>query len=353
MYSLQKLVILIFTNAYMDRRKYIKSIGLGALMIGSGTLKSESLTTVKRRRVVPPRLHNGDAVALIAPGGPVTEKKIELAIANTKSFGLTPVLGKNVRAKHGHTAGTDAERLADLHEAFRNPSVKAIWCIRGGNGCNRLLPQLDYRLIRKNPKSLIGFSDITALSLGMYRKTGLISFHGPIGAWDFTDIDRQHFQRILMEPSKGYTIRGTEETEVWYGGKVSGKLIGGNLCLLAALAGTPYDVDYKNKIVFIEDIGEKPRKIDRMLTQLRQSNNLGKAAAIVLGQFRNCEAKEGDDSLTLLEVLKDRVMDFNVPVVYNFPFGHGKDLATFPVGLDVELDTNKMSIQLRQDATKV
>ena len=148
-----------------------------------------------------------------------------------------------------------------------------------------------------------------------------MGFHGPIGAWDFTDYNKENLRSILMEGGDQHIIKGAQKTETINMGKATGELFGGNLSLLVALSGTAYDNDLKNKIVFIEDLGEKPRRVDRMLTQLRQANNLKQANGIILGEFVDCDPSEGDNSLSLIEVLKDRLAGLNIPIVYNFPFG--------------------------------
>lgn len=337
----------------MKRRPFIKTMAMGTTAIfTTSNLNANATSTGKKEKTIKPKgLTKGDTVTLIAPGGPVNDQKIELSVKNLEDLGLKVKLSKNVRAKRGYMAGTDKQRLEDLHAAFADTTTKAIWCVRGGDGCNRLLPLIDYDLVKENPKILIGFSDITALINAIYRKTGLIGLHGPIGAWDFTDFNKEHVNAIVFEGGAGHSIDGTDKTITLAEGKATGKLIGGNLSLLAALAGTGYDNDFKDKLVFIEDVGEKPRKVDRMLTQLRQANNLKKASGIILGEFADCNPGEGDVSLSLIETLKDRLLDLNIPILYDFPFGHDKNLCTFPVGVEVELDASKKRVTLKENAT--
>ncbi|MDE3741988.1 S66 peptidase family protein [Maribacter polysaccharolyticus] len=337
----------------MKRRPFLKTAAIGATAIFATphVAANPALGGKKNRTIKPKRLRPGDGITLIAPGGPVNDEKIALAIKNIEDLGLKPKLSRNLRAKRGYMAGTDTQRLHDFHNAFADTETKAIWCVRGGDGCNRLLPSIDYDLIKENPKALIGFSDITALINAIYRKTGLVGLHGPIAAWDFTDFNTKHLKAVLFHGGAGHTVYGTEKTETLVNGKVTGKLMGGNLSLLSALSGTGFDNDFKDKIVFIEDVGEKPRKVDRMLTQLRQANGLERAKGIILGEFDDCEPGEGEDSLSLIEALKDRLSGLNIPMVYNFPFGHDKNLCTFPVGIQVALDASNKSITFREDTT--
>jgi muramoyltetrapeptide carboxypeptidase len=264
--------------------------------------------------------------------------------------------------RYGHLAGTDAERLADFHAAFRDKEVKGVWCVRGGYGCTRILPQVDYKLIRQNPKVLIGYSDVTALLNAIHQRTGLIGFHGPVGATPFTEYNVIHLQQTLLQGKSPQLIslsqKNLEKEDPDYqpvvirGGKAKGVLVGGNLCLLATMAGTPFQVDFKDKLVFMEDVGEKPYRIDRMLTQLSQSSNLHLAKGIVLGVFEDCLPKNEEYSLTLLDTLKDRLEKLGIPVLYGFSFGHIQNMCTFPIGVEAMLDADKKEVTLLESGVK-
>lgn len=313
-----------------------------------------------KKRIKPDRLKKGDTIGLIAPGSPVTEEKLSKAITNIENLGFHVHHTKNILAQKGYLAGTDQQRLDDLHFMFNNPKINGIWCIRGGYGCGRLLPEIDYSLIQKNPKPLIGFSDATALLQALFSKTGLIGFHGPVAVSEFTDYTSRQIQAVLMEPESPLTIKNAPEnnkkeeaafhTKVISPGKAKGQIAGGNLALIAALAGTQYQLDAKGKIIFLEDTGEKPYRIDRMLTQLLQACNLEKASGIALGIFDDCEANESDDSLTLMETLEDRLGGLGIPVIYGLSFGHIDHQFTFPIGVKAELDTEKQTITLLETA---
>lgn len=307
-----------------------------------------------RRLITPPRLKPGDTVGLITPGSYITDDGLQKAIKNIESLGLKVKRGKHLRAENGFTAGTDAERLADLHAMFADPEVQGIWCARGGYGCGRLLPLIDYKLIRSNPKILIGYSDITALAIAITKETGLVTYHGPVGSSDFTDFTLGHLKRAVMKGGVFAPILRPEtipegsvyETYTITPGRATGPLWGGNLSLLASLAGTDYAPPVKGSLLFIEDIGENPYRIDRMLTQLRQAWGLDRCAGIALGVFKGCEADPDDRSLTLRETLTERFGDLGVPVAYGFPIGHIPDMCTLPLGVRGEMDTGQMRLRV-------
>jgi muramoyltetrapeptide carboxypeptidase len=235
---------------------------------------------------------------------------------------------------------------------FADPGVKAVWCARGGYGCGRLLPLVDYKLIRRNPKILIGYSDITALAIAITKETGLATYHGPVGSADFTDFTLGHLRGAVMAGgaySPVFRPEVTPEGSVYEAytitpGRATGPLWGGNLSLLAAAVGTDFAPPIKGSLLFIEEIGEKPYRIDRMLTQLRQAWDLGGCAGVALGVFRGCEADEDDRSLTLRETLTERFGDLGVPVAYGFPIGHISDMCTLPLGVRGEMDTRAMRL---------
>jgi muramoyltetrapeptide carboxypeptidase len=336
----------------MRRRTFFKTTGLASLAAGlSLPSEMQAKETLKKPRMLKPaRLRPGATVALIAPAGPFSEDKLANARRNFEMLGLRVKEGQNLFARNGYLAGTDEQRLDDLHRAFADPAVEAVWCIRGGYGCTRLLPQVDFDLIRNNPKPFIGYSDITALHLAIRKKTGLVTFHGPVAASDFPENTLAHFRAALMEPVEGYRITIPPATEILPGeeykpfvirpGTARGRLIGGNLSLLAALAGTPYFPSFRRKIVFIEDVGEQPYRIDRMLTQLLEASDLKQAAGIALGVFFDCQPKPNTPSLSLPDMLRDRLGRLDMPVVYGIPFGHVPHQATFPYGVEAALDAD-------------
>jgi len=315
-----------------------------------------------KRKLKAKLLKKGDTLGLITPASAVSDEKFEKALKNFKDLGFKVKYTKNARAKNGYLGGTDQQRLDDLHQMFADPEVDGIWCVRGGYGCTRLLPFIDYKLIKKNPKLLIGYSDITALIQAIYQETGLICFHGPVGTSDFTDYTLKHLQATAMKKNANHVIElfdnpKTKEDEsyqyeVIQKGTAEGQLVGGNLSLISAMAGTDYELKVKNKLVFLEDVGEQPYRIDRMLTQLLQNTDWSEAAGIVLGIFNDCKARNLEYSLTLSECLKDRLGDLGIPVVYGFSFGHISNQCTFPVGVNARLDTSAKTVTLLESGVQ-
>lgn len=297
----------------------------------------------------PAMLKKGDKVALISPAGPVSEEKFANALINMENLGLIPVYNEVARNTYGYFSANDEERLADLHQAFADPSIKAVWCLRGGYGCTRILPFIDYKLIKNNPKVFIGYSDITALHLAFYQKAGLQSFHGPVASSQvFSDYTLQYVKALFFDGQTEITVRPHIQTEEKYRqeiltlfeGEAKGKLMGGNLTLLAAMAGTPFAPSFKNKLVFMEEVGEKPYRIDRMLTQLWQASDISKCSGIIFGTFYDCQAKTEENSFSLIEVIQNFVDLAKKPTIYGFPIGHVSDMVTLPMGGDATLQAN-------------
>ncbi len=345
----------------MNRRKFSKQIvtGLATVpLLGCGINSHHNIVTndniLPLKIIKPRRLREGDTVGLIAPASAFKDKAYQNTLKTLKTLGLKYIEAKNLHHKTGFLAGTDKERIDDIHEMFANPDVDAVWCIRGGYGTGRIIPMLDYDLIKKNPKIIVGYSDITSLLHAIFIKTGLVGFHGPTLGSTMNPYSLENIHNVLM--------KGAPKTKIEYfdpksedslyapyviqSGKMTGQLSGGNLTLLASLAGTKFNWDATDKLAFIEDIGEKPYRIDRMLTQLRQSANLDKAKGILLGIFEDCPNKEGDDSWSLKEVLIDRLGDLGIPVFYGFSFGHILNKCTIPVGIEASFDTETRQLTL-------
>jgi muramoyltetrapeptide carboxypeptidase len=342
----------------MHRRDLLKGLAvlpfLGAAANAVGRESSPKL-------VKPKRLKAGDTVALISPSSGLSMDQINKAIANMNSLGLKPKLGKYADRLNGFLAGTDAERVEDIHWAFSDRTIDAVWCLRGGYGLSRILPQIDYGLIKTNPKVFIGYSDITALHVAIHQRTGLITFHGPVATSTLSDYTKSHAVNTLFDgkaPDKiDLSTDNTANTTLLYKtqvispGKARGRLIGGNLSLLTAMAGTPYALkDIKGKILFTEDVGEKPYRIDRMFTQLKQSIDMHQLAGIALGIFSDCDAPEG--SPTVIDCVKDQFGNIGIPVIYGLSFGHIRDQFTLPLGVEAQLDTANAAITLLEPGVR-
>lgn len=312
--------------------------------------------------IKPPRLQPGDTVGLVAPGGHTDAPAIAKAIKNIESLGFHVKLGRNLEAVYGNYGGLPEQRLDDLHAMFADPDVKAVWAIRGGSGCIQLLAHLDYELIRRNPKILIGYSDITALHLAIQKKVGLVTFHGPVASSTFSDYSVTQLMNVLMHPEDEYTIpmalenSRKAEDEPHYAlrtvvpGVCEGPLTGGNLCLVSALVGTEYAAHYKGGILFLEEVNEAPYRIDRMMMQLQLSQEFGQAAGVMLGICENCGPQDSDISLTLDETTDQHLRPLKVPAVTGYSFGHIRHQFTIPMGIRARLDTGRQTLTLLEPA---
>ena len=343
----------------MDRRDILKSAAMLSMMGAAGLINAEGKTTARRKMIKPTRLRTGDTVALIAPSSGVSPETFERALANVATLGLKAKVGKFARGSNDFLSGTDKERLSDLHWAFGNAEINGVWCVRGGSGAPRLLPDIDYSLIRKNPKVFVGYSDITALHLAISQKTGLVTFHGPVASSELSEYTRTQFVNTLMSASANYKIQPSEynlaqasalfKPNVITSGRARGRLIGGNLSLLAALAGTPYALrELKGAILFAEDINEPPYKVDRLFTQLRQSCDMKSLAGVVLGVFSSGQSATAAETTMTIRVFKDRLGDLGIPAISGLSFGHIRDNCTLPVGIEAELDTANATLTLME-----
>ncbi len=350
----------------MIRRNFLKT---GAI-ISSYPFMSQISAAAAHSKDTPwqlikaPRLKQGDTIGLIAPGSYIDESELEDSVSNLEDMGFKTYFTDNILERYGYLAGTDKNRTEDINHMFANDEVAGIVCARGGWGCNRILPDIDYDLIRANPKVLLGYSDVTSLLYGIYSQTGLVTFHGPVGISTFNDFSVNYLEKMIMNDSAGLKLLSAEENlekdkdeyniYTISNGKASGELIGGNLSIAASLLGTPYDVDYKGKILYLEDIGEEPYRIDRMLTELILAGKLNEVSGIILGVFIDCEVKKEkpsfDESLTLKEVLIDRLATLDVPVIYGLSFGHISSKFTLPFGTRAELDTDEQTITMLESS---
>lgn len=352
----------------MNRRNFLNiGVGLSLASIIPAKMSARNNTTseINKRIIKPERLRPGDKIGMTAPAYLLSEEALQASIENLKHLGFEPVYSDKILGRHGYFSGTDQERADDFNSMMRNPEIKGIIFAAGGYGCTRILDMVDYKMIKKNPKVIMGFSDDTALINTIYRKTGLITFHGPVAKIFDSEYSRKQFMDIVMYPTDKYIINSssddllkatddkTYERYVITPGKVRGELVGGNLTLLSAMMGTPYQINLKNKIVMIEDVGEEPYRIDRMLTQLIASGELATAAGIVFGVNNDCDISEktnAPNSFTLREVIEDRIKPLNIPAIHGLSFGHIANNFTFPIGIEAELDTYNMTIKLLEKA---
>lgn len=310
----------------------------------------------------PRRLRPGDTVALVNPSGAIYERApYEIAAESLRALGLQVKEAPNLRARYGHFAGTDAQRAGDVNAMFADPSVHGILAMTGGSGGGRILPLIDYDNIRRNPKFLGGFSDLTALINAVHRQTGLVTFHCPMGAseWNAFSIGwlrgaAMDAERVLLaNPSDrdDNIVPKTARITTLRPGTARGPLVGGNLAVLSALAGSRYYPRFDGAILFLEEVNEYIYRVDRMLSTLKLSGALDRLAGVVLGAFTNCGPGDGNyGTLTLDEVFDDYFKPLNVPVFSGALFGHIRRKFTLPVGLPVEMDAGAGTLRFLEPA---
>jgi muramoyltetrapeptide carboxypeptidase len=303
--------------------------------------------------IKPKKIKPGDVIGIISPSSPISDKsKLDAGVRYFKKMGYRVKIGTNVMKERGYLAGTDEERVEDIHNMFLDKKVKLIICLRGGYGASRLLDKIDYSIIKNNPKIFCGYSDITVLQNAFFNKAGLVSFAGPMAGVDFY----KHVSGFA-ERSFWNTVTSSEPIKLDYsygkrlssysGGIAEGRLIGGNLSLFSSLIGTEYLPEPEGKILFLEEVGEVPYRIDRMLNQLRLSGILGKIKGVIMGSFLDCvETDPQRKSLKLEEVMKDYfIKNFHAPVVYNMSHGHIRDNLTIPIGVKVRINGNNSTVE--------
>jgi muramoyltetrapeptide carboxypeptidase len=310
------------------------------------------------RFIKPKRLCVGDLIGIISPAStPDDLSRINSGVKYLEKLGYKVQVGSHVGKYHGYLAGSDEERLSDLHSMFKNKNVKAVMCVRGGYGAPRLLDKIDYKLIKRNPKIFVGYSDITALQMAFLQKANLVTFAGPMLAVDFYDevssFTEDFFWRLVTSNKKIGRIKNPNNEKMYQlrKGSAGGQIVGGNLALLVSLMGTQYFPDIRNKILLLEDTGEAPYRLDRLINQLRIANVFDKVRGVVLGAFTDCkEADPTKKTLTLGEVIEDYFTKIKKPVVYNFQHGHIKDNITIPYGIKVKLNATKGFMEIIEGA---
>jgi muramoyltetrapeptide carboxypeptidase len=324
----------------------------------------------------PARLRPGDTVAVVAPAGPVPHLRLTQGIATLERLGLHVRLGAGVLSQTRYLAGDDRTRALDLVSLWANPSVKAVFCARGGYGSARIVDVLTPAFLAKHPKIFCGFSDITTLHEACARAR-LVSFYGPMAAWDLAHgahrapktragarrliagarvttsggFDEASLRAMLFGASKGYRM-APAGGEALVKGRATGRLLGGCLSLLAASLGTPGQLDTRGAILLLEDEMEPPYRMDRMLTQLRRAGMFDRVRGIVLGDFPECEPDRGA-GYALVDVLRDRLGDLGVPVLWRFPFGHtARPNLTLPLGVRATLDATRGALTIDESVTR-
>ncbi|TXL66645.1 LD-carboxypeptidase [Cerasibacillus terrae] len=296
--------------------------------------------------ILPNRIHSGDTVGVISPAGAIKEEELMKALYFFESLSLNVKLGKHVTKKYGYLAGTDEERVEDFHEMIRDPEIKAIFCTRGGYGSGRIVDKLDYDLIKRNPKIIIGYSDITYLHTAIHQQANLVTFHGPMVVSDIAKEEFDYFsafflQYQLFSPREIIYSEAISTLTMIHEGKANGQLVGGNLSVLVSTIGTPYEIDMKGKIVFLEDTGEPIYKIDSMLNQLKYAGKLDEMSGMVLGHFDGIE-----DMNQLKEVFSHYLSPLDKPAMMGLDTGHCFPHYSIPLGVNATLDTKKKRLDI-------
>jgi muramoyltetrapeptide carboxypeptidase len=359
-----------------DRRDFLAATGAAALAAAATASESQTKPRVRPTptpapspvptplpTIKPPRLKPGDTLGLIHPASATFQRMdIEITVDSLKALGFNVKVGKHAFDRHGYLAGKDVDRAADINTFFADPDVQGICAVRGGWGAARTLPHLDFDVIRKNPKVLFGYSDITALHMALPAKTGLVTFHAPTGFSAWTEFSASWFKRVLVDGEAAQYVNEPDfrgriapvgyRTQMFVPGKAQGALIGGNLTVLAHLVGTPYLPDFTGKILFLEDVHEAVYRIDRMLTHLKLAGHLSKIKGFIWGQCTDCDPDSGSGygSLTMEEILDDHIKPLGVPTYRGAMIGHVDKQFTVPEGIPAEMDADAGTFRLLEPA---
>jgi muramoyltetrapeptide carboxypeptidase len=343
-----------------SRRDFLAVTGAAAVGLGTRVRVQSPAAIVK-----PPRLKAGDTVGLINPaGGTYSAIDIDIVRDTFEALGLKVRVGQHVLDRYGHMAGTDVDRAADMNAMLREPAVRGLVCIRGGGGSARILRLLDYDAIRADPKVLLGYSDITALHMAIHAKTGLVTFHGPVGISKWSAFNVGWLKRVVFdgeavtfENDKSFDTEKTlvqreNRTRVLTPGTARGRLLGGNLTVFTTILGSPYVPDVSNRVLFLEDVNEAPYRIDRMIMQLKLAGMLDRVRAVIWGTCTKCDPGEGFSSLTIEDVLADHIKPLGVPAWHGAMIGHVDNQFTLPIGVEVEVDADNGTIRMLESAVR-
>ena len=348
-----------------DRRGFLKTAAVASLALGcapaTGVASSHAVASAQSPTLKAPRLRAGQTIGLVNPAGPTyISWDLEIVEESLAALGFRTVRGEHVLDRRGYLAGSDADRAADLNRMFRDDDIDGILCVRGGWGSARILPLIDYDAVRAHPKVFCGYSDITALLLALYARTGLVGFHGPVGTATWNEFSVGWFRRVLVDAEAvtfsnpvdvgANLVQVDDRVQTITGGRARGRMMGGNLSVLTGIVGSAYLPDFDGAILFLEEIGEDIYRVDRMLTQLKLAGILDAVAGVVFGKCTDCESSESYGSLTLEEILDDHLRPLGVPVWYGAMIGHIADKWTVPVGTQVEIDADAGTVTMLEPA---
>lgn len=331
----------------ISRKSFLSTSLLGFTGLSLNACFGKEKTNNPSQLIKAKRLPTNARLGLIAPASPIYgQADYDRMINSLTDLGYELVLGDNHRKRNGYLAGTDDERVSDLHAMFLDSSIDGIVCTRGGYGSNRILELIDFDLIQNNPKPFIGFSDITSLHLAIFKQTGLITFHGPVGKSDWNDFTIQSWTNILHNAETPiYNIpEDQDDAFIINEGNAEGNLLGGNLTVLTSLIGSNYLPDFNNAILFLEDIGEDVYRIDRMMSQLKLSGILNSLNGFIFGKCTDCSANA--NSLSLKTVLTEYIKPLDIPAFYGAMISHEEQNLTIPVGVQASINATNQTIEI-------
>lgn len=304
--------------------------------------------------VRPPRLRKGDTVGIFAPAGLAADRKeIDDAAKSLESLGYRVVLAKNIDSKLGYLAGPDAARAEDFNQMVKDGDVRAMFALRGGYGCARILPLVDYAAFRASPKVVVGYSDVTALLVALTEKAGVVTFHGPVAESTFSEFTLSSLRAVVSAPDAPRVLAGSNSSKPLRQGTAEGRLLGGNLSVFTSLLGTTYFPSLDGSVLALEDVNEDPYEIDRMLTSLILSGTTKRLKGLLFGSMKARKLAPGEQptpTWTMDEVLADRCAQMPVPAASGFPFGHTTDKWTLPLGTRVRFDATKGTLDVLEPA---
>ncbi|MDX2360778.1 MAG: LD-carboxypeptidase [Crocinitomicaceae bacterium] len=337
----------------ISRRSFVPM--LGTALIGASCLSIQDpvkLDELAKDIIRPNALKKGDLIAICAPAGGTRnfDNVVEFK-SLLENYGYNVQLGDNVYGAHGYFSANDESRAKSFMDLIKNPEVKAIFFTRGGWGCARILEHLDFDIIQKNPKIIMGFSDITTLLNAISYKTGLVTYHGPGGNSSWNDFSWNSIKHLLIDKAEVNYYHSNDVLQeapvrTIVSGMAEGQLFGGNLSVLSGLIGSEYLPDWKGKILFLEDVMEEPYRIDRMLTHLKLNGIFDQINGVILGQFRKCDPEEPDRSFTIHEVFDQHFSHLKIPVYSGAAIGHIRHKHTVPIGLPIRIDSDQQSFEL-------
>ena len=334
---------------------------------GDTPVSADAAASVTRRQSavsmasfrLPEGIRKGQTIGVVAPASGVMPKEVKDFVSLCDQWGVNVKLGANIGKRSGYLAASDQARADELMRFVEDTSIDAIVSGRGGYGVMRILPMLDFASIKQAGKLIMGFSDITALLIAVNQLSGLVTYHGPVASSTFDAFTTASVTNVLRQVEGAPANTDTAamycdaRLKVLHGGTATGRLTGGNLTMIVSTLGTPYEIDTRGAVLFLEEISEEPYRIDRMLTQLRLAGKLQSCAAIAIGHFRDCENRPGrfpEPSYSLSHVLQELIGDLGIPAVYGLPFGHVRSKLTIPLGIQAELNATDRSLRLMEPA---